>query len=498
MRIASYHKSHELHTRHSDQFTFIRTPNAPMFRLRSFLFVFFLFPSILAAQESIGVAIDNHTPVNGMLLNPSAIVDQKPWLDVHLVGFGVHAYNNLIFLTKTTYPRIRETSQIDYNLDRKRTWAQVNADVLGPSASLSLGKHAVGLHTSVRFAANVSRLPNVVALIYSNAETDEIEGDSTLLTVKRARAKTLAWGEVGLSYGRILYQFDRHFLTGGVTLNRLLGIQANTFFLREAVVTNDSLSGLEVTGRGKYAYAAPGFTAGGGWSTSIGITYKHMVDDISRYKPHAVNIKCLTLPYRYKIMVALTDVGGIRMKRDALYKKFSDSDDQDQYLNSVGGTGLTDVSDIPKDGERYIATTPAALTTQFDYNFGWGVFLNGLWVQRLSLPSFYGPERANVLAVTPRYERKWFAAMLPVSLVNYRSPHVGFAMRLATVTIGTENVLPFFIRSNIYAADIYFHLRIRFYKGLGCRTREYKGEEGFRFLDKFKRSEKSTDACPKW
>lgn len=464
----------------------------------SYLLVMYLWLWSASAQESIGVAIDNHTPVNGMMLNPSAIADQKPWIDIHLIGFGVHADNNLIYFSKSKYQQIRDLSALSYNLDRERAWAQTNIDVLGPSASVALGKHGVGFHTAVRFSGNVKRLPNIIAQVYTGLDESSIP-DEVSFVAKRTRAKTLAWGEVGLSYARILYQFDRHLITGGVTLNRLLGFQANSFILKRAEVHYDTVNGLDAENAvGKYSYAAPAFTAGGGWGGSIGITYKRMVDEISKYKPHAINYDCLTLPYRYKIMVALTDIGGIRVKRGGLYNKFDLEDDLSSYFSSIGGTGLTDIEDILKDGERYTVTTPAALTTQFDYNFGWGAFLNGLWVQRLTPPSFYGPERANLLAITPRYERKWLMVMMPISLINYRSPHLGFAFRLATLTIGTENVIPFLFKSDIYAADIYFHLRIRFYKGLGCRKREYSGAEGFRFLDKFRRTENSPDACPKW
>ena len=45
------------------------------------------------------------------------------------------------------------------NLSPDNGWGQVNTQVLGPSASLSLGKHALGLHTSVRASASLSKLP---------------------------------------------------------------------------------------------------------------------------------------------------------------------------------------------------------------------------------------------------------------------------------------------------------------------------------------------------
>jgi hypothetical protein len=79
-----------------------------------------------------------------------------------------------------------------------------------PSASLSLGKQAIGLHTSIRSAISINKIP----LQYASAFIEGVEGDSTVFSVNNTRVKSLTWGEVGLSYGRILYQFDKDFLTG--------------------------------------------------------------------------------------------------------------------------------------------------------------------------------------------------------------------------------------------------------------------------------------------
>jgi hypothetical protein len=445
------------------------------------------------SQEWIGPSIDNYTPANGMLLNPSTIVDQKPWLDVHLVGVGAHATNNFAHLNQSTLLNFAAYGNPAVNLKPDNGWAQLNTQILGPTASLSLGKQAVGIHVSVRGAGSISKVPLKYADLLINEGSDE---DSTVLTINNTRIKTLVWGEVGLTYGRILYQFDKHLITGGITVNRLFGLQSAALFFDDGEMLIQDDKGTLLDGSGKYAYTTPAFRAGGGWSTSLGFSYKRMLDDVTEYVPHGREIGCFTLPYKWKFSAALVDIGGIRMKRDALYKKFDSEDDANEYRAAVDG-GFSTTS-LPKDGDRYTAWLPMGVNAQFDYNFENGVFLNGLFTQRLSFPSSYGPDRSNLFAITPRYEKRWLMVALPMSIENYRDPHFGLALRLWILTLGTEHIFPYFIRSDIYTADVYVHLRIRFNRAPGCRTKPIKGIDAFRFGDLFRKKVKDPAACPSW
>jgi len=362
------------------------------------------------SQESIGVTIDNYTPVNGMFSNPSAIVDQKPWLDIHIAGANAHASNNFVYVPLSRVYDVANYSLTTFDLTKDRAWAQVKAEAVGPSASLSLGRHAVALHTKVRAYGNAQNVP----IDHARSFLDGIETlqDSSVFSVNNTRVKTMTWGEVGLTYGRILYQFDKHFVTGAITLNRLLGLQGASMFIDEGSLLVNNGTATLLSGNGKYMYAKPAFTAGGGWSGALGFTYKHMISDATGYVPHSESADCGTLPYKWKVMASVVDIGGIKFKRDALYNKFDTTEDFNGFINAAtsGGAGL---NELPQDKNTFYAWTPASLNVQADYSFENGVFLNAYLVQRLTLPSSNGPEKSNVLALTPRYERKRFMVALP-------------------------------------------------------------------------------------
>ena len=62
----------------------------------------FLVSSLVLSQENQGVVFDNYNPVNGQFINPSNIVDAKPWLDINIIGASAFAYNNMFFYPNTT------------------------------------------------------------------------------------------------------------------------------------------------------------------------------------------------------------------------------------------------------------------------------------------------------------------------------------------------------------------------------------------------------------
>ena len=67
--------------------------------------------------------------------------------------------------------------------------------------------------------------------------------------------------------------------------------------------------------------------------------------------------------------------------------------------------------------------------------------MNTLWVQNLRSPSAFGMKAESVLAVTPRYEHRWYELSVPVSLMNrYSSLGVGLAGRVGPLWFGTDHL----------------------------------------------------------
>lgn len=461
-----------------------------------FLLLSLLMSVALSAQERIGTAIDNYTPANGMLLNPSVIADQRPWLDIHLVGVGFYLRSNTMFNENSVLSSPTTIGPRGFLTDKKDNWIQVDALLMLPSVTLSLGKNAFGFHVAARAVANAKKLPvELLRTVAGEEVSDRVVGTRT---TRNGRIKGNAWAEVGFSYARVIYSFNRDLITFGGTLKRYSGIGYGAFTVRKAELQVFDTASAFTSAEGIGAFAPPAFNAGGGWGISVGFTYKKMLGDVTHYTPHGRAERCVTIPYRYKLSVGLADIGYIRYRKGAQISRYDEAADADDLINNLQFTGFTNTDDLGFEDKSFTTTAPMALTAQFDYNYSQGLFFNALFVQRIARAAGLWTERANLLAVTPRFERKIFSLGLPISLVNYSAPQLGAFFRVAGLTIGTENLTSYIIRKDMYAADFYFHFRILFNRSRKCKVSNNSAGDGFRFRDLFKWHNPTIEACPEW
>ena len=99
----------------------------------------------------------------------------------------------------------------------------------------------------------------------------------------------------------------------------------------------------------------------------------------------------------------MIDVGAIRFKQQALYNEVSENTNIDS---------ISDLADASEEavssskGNKFTAWLPAAASIQYDYNLERNFYFNATVVQRVSIPSWFGTERASLYSTSLRYERK--------------------------------------------------------------------------------------------
>ena len=96
-------------------------------------------------------------------------------------------------------------------------------------------------------------------------------------------------------------------------------------------------------------------------------------------------------------------------------------------------------------------------------------------MQRLPFPGA-SLERTSFLAITPRFENRWFDVGIPLSVQNYTDFRVGAYARLWFLTMGTHDIQNFLGQSNVTGGGFYASLRVPFFElgNLGG-----KGRSGF-------------------
>ena len=277
-------------------------------------------------------------------------------------------------------------------------------------------------------------------------------------------------------------------ITGAVSLKRLFGFQNTTVIVKEGqlhVVTPDSA--VLFSDNGTYSYAEPALNAGKGWGISLGATFKKMKGDVDRYYPHSTSSNCVSIDYKYKIGVSLIDFGYINFRNESYY---GDLDDITNIIDTVEtGDEILDEAKRKAKGTRYTAPLPAALSVQADYNINDKYYLNATIIQRIPFIKSFGVERENLLTVSARYETKYIGIGLPISVINYEKVFVGLAFRLANLTIGTDHILPWIIKQDIYAASLYFNLKITLYTSPACKVKN---------KNKNKKGRNSINECATW
>ncbi|MCB9187405.1 MAG: hypothetical protein H6601_11765 [Flavobacteriales bacterium] len=438
----------------------------------------------VSAQERVGLANSNYAGTTGMPLNPSSMVDSKAWLDINLVGADVFAWNNFVYLGKKDFYVWDDVFSGNiptslYRTNGKEKHAAGNIRIDGPSFTLSQGKNAFGFHTAARTFISAEDLTEPTALFIREG-LDYNPQRNISYDQQKMGAYATAWAEIGLSYGRIVYQRGRNMINVGITAKYLMGIGHMSLYLDDInhqVVSDEDWDIANVTGQ--YAMTEPGFANGHGFGVDLGFTYKRMLEEVDDYKPHTAQSDCGTIDYRYRIGVSLLDLGGINFNKNSLIRKFNNStftwnDYPNADVNSMSDIDALIASQFASDagsmtsGSRYGTSLPSAVSVQFDYNLGKNFYANATWVQGFKIGKRTTGIRRSLLAITPRYEHKWFEASLPISLYDYRSPQVGLALRFYSITIGSDNLLPFIIPMNIYSANIYASVKITLFKNPFC------------------------------
>ena len=450
------------------------------------LIISFLFSAPLMAQENQGAINDNYNPVNGQYINPSNIVDAKPWLDINIAGASAFVRNNYAIYPNTTLLSFGSFgNQPSFNNSLNTIKGYADFDVRGPSASIVLGQHAVSVFTNVRGIVNVNNVPGVVGKMATEEGINW--SDTGTYNVNNTRIKSMSWGEIGITYGKILKVKGDNMLTGAISVKRLLGFQNAAILVDDATVDVFDLESANlVSANSKYSYAAPSFNAGRGWGTNLGVTYKKMKSDVTHYIPHSTFSGCRQINYKYKIGVSLLDVGYIRFKEGAYYGTYAENTIVSDIKTPED---VSDESQAIQQGTSFTASLPMAASVQVDYNVNDKVYLNGTVIQRVPMANTYGVERANLLAVSARYETKYLGIGMPITMQNYdyKTTQIGLAFRFANITVGSDNFLPFFIKHNVKAADIYFSLKYTIYKSPGCKEKKRN-----------KSGRRGATNCPAW
>ncbi len=303
--------------------------------------------------------------------------------------------------------------------------------------------------------------------------------------------------EHGLSLAIPIYNKNQHYLKAGITGKLLLG-QGSIFIrnngLNFSIPNYDSLvllSGdVEIGMATPLDYnefingnQSPGFTnplsrLSKGFGADLGVVYewrpdhkkyKYMLDGKER-EDETVN------KYKLRLGASVIDIGGITYNKpnqvltrrirfnspvsisnaDSTYSdRIENSNDKLATIDSV----LTEKFGGLDRGNSFRTTLPTALNITVDYHIWKKLYVNLTWIQSLRKPEKLGMRQFSAIAITPRFESRFFEFAVPLSLQQgYKTFNSGLYTRVGPVFLGTDNIGGLFTKRNVTGFDFYFGL----------------------------------------
>lgn len=464
--------------------------------LRSFNFIIVLSCALFVqGQENMGIANSNYSPTNSFWLNPSSIADNRAFLDIHIAGAAGFLHNNYAYLPKEKFYFPRDIlspsglgDDVAFSTSNSKRVAYIDgaAQLLG--ASLSIGDHGIAVNTAVRAYTKGKNIPSQLTdLIIDGVYEDPVYGQRE--TYKNISVNALTWAELDFSYAYLFHKFDKDIWSGGITVKRLWGIAGAGQIFKDIdyTVLNENVVTVHDFSSTNGFTQSPGFGAGKGWAVDLGVTYKRTLQPVMNYVPHGND--CRKVDYLYKVGVSLLDYGSVKFDQDIV--RTIDIEGEDHTEASSEGINTVEVLQNLTENQFDESTTglkaklPTAISGQFDYNVGYGLFLNGTVMFPLRLANRFAIQRTNLIAVTPRWERKRLEVALPITLVDYRYPSVGLGVRLNNIVIGTDRLIPMLMKVDVYRMDIYFNVKWTIFERKKCR-------------DKLRPASYKTTLCPSY
>ncbi|WP_373494317.1 DUF5723 family protein [Aquiflexum sp.] len=444
----------------------------------AFLLMFVLFANYGHSQSYIGNTIDNYSGVHSLLLNPANVVGSKTRFELNILSASAFVGNDYLSVDFTDFKNMSDGFSFDSDVEKTPTETNNffgNVDLIGPSIMFRLNeKSSVGISTRVRTFFN---LHNISGLFYESISEGFDSQSDFQAEMENLSGNIHAWGEFGLTYGRIILDDESRRLKIGTTLKYLGG--AGGLFTSSPQLSaafNSNTKILATGGSLDYGYTS-GFDTEdikftdftGGFGADIGVVYE------LRSKNHyPVDSVYSQKPYKLRFGISVADIGAINYKEVSEFSynlngsvdvaEFDEKDLEELLNDNYQGTEVT--------GNKSLGL-PTSLQAFVDYSVSKKFFLSlhGAYSLR-SASTFNVNNIINTLSVTPRFESKWISIYSPLSLRQFQSGILwGVGLRTGPFMIGSGSVLSNLLSSSSKSTDVFIGLKVPIFKN---KARNFK------------------------
>ncbi len=446
-----------------------------------------LFAVLSNAQERFGITHGNYGGTDIAFLNPARTAGQWVYADIRLAGVDAFAWNSLVAWSdrrQDLFGELRDvpTTAISGNMILRSNGlgkthrAAVQAAVLGPAVSLALGRGTIGLGVRSRAHVSASGVSGAMGnFLFHGLNYAPQHG--VRYRDEGVRALGAAWTEISMNYAHIVRAQGFSLISAGASVRYNLGHAAGALQFSDldyTVVDTAQLIIHEATAR--YGFSLPALRAGTGWGADLGMVYERTLDEADGYHPHKGSAGCTPMRYRYRIGLSVLDLGGIRF-RSAQAGNVTAGALTIPDHGSVPVEDLADLDSLFSTATQWSRATgftmglPTAVSLQYDQRIADHAYVAFAAVQNLAGRNTMRLRRSNALAITARFETRHFEAALPVVFHAYAiaPPSIGFMLRFNGLVIGSDHILPFVGKGDVYALDVYARLHLMLFRSPSCK-----------------------------
>ncbi|MDO1448020.1 DUF5723 family protein [Rhodocytophaga aerolata] len=453
------------------------------------------------AQQLLGIANSNYAGTNGIYMNPSSIADSRYTFHLNMFTFDGLVTNNYLRYSGPNFAESlanddfgKDNAYLQERLNGKPKMFTLAGDVRMPSFMVRLSaKHSFAVASRFRTAVQGNSISeDILKLIKYGADNDGLQN---VYNNSHFGFNVNSFLETGLTYGRVILDKDKHFLKGGVTVKKLTGIYSAhlinkelNYTIKEDTEGNPMLEIQRMDMRMGYSRGsfeidpAASFGSrnapGKGWGMDLGFTYEYRpaIDNYRYTLDGEEGLDNSKNKYKYRVGVALMDIGGIRYNDSGLSRSYtvarqnvsisaedienSDSDNIDDLL--------VDVLDIKasEQATSFKSGLPTALHLTFDYRIANRLYVNTSIIQGLRGKYGVSMRQNSMVAVTPRVEMKWLEVSFPLALMNnHRDFALGTMLKVGPLFVGSDNISGVVGGGKPFGTNVYAGMVIPIFKG---------------------------------
>jgi outer membrane protein OmpA-like peptidoglycan-associated protein len=477
-------------------------------------------------QYMLGYSNSNYAGLQGGYLNPAHLADSRHFLYFNLFAQSFNFTNDYISYTgdQSLIKYLKNGGSGTFeenftkNLNGNDHFLDAQYELRGPGGMISWNeKNSLALTSRVRFAFQAFDVAEPLITTISDGYEPTTPSLYQGLPEDHFKINALNYSEFALSYARIVYDNKQHFLKAGLSVKRLRGLfvfNMENRLLDFKFASGDSIVGYNADASIIYAQESQfgvdsfGFNPstfspkkyikdyffgdnkiGGGFGFDLGLVYEWRPS-----RKYYYTMDCgpkLRNPerskYKLRFSASVNDMGRIIFKNDNMrkvdiqfgntvnlnnidtvkwgqtdtLKHYDSTDDLIAIMNNITGGGLTTTQPF-----RYKSKLPTTLIVSADYLAAKNVYINLTYMQSLRKKnSFDGLRMSTTIALTPRYERRWLEASLPIIIrPGLKTIDYGLGIRLGYLYMGIDNFGGLIGLGNVRGLNFYMGLSIGIHK----------------------------------